>query len=352
MNPGSIWVILVPYYNQMTDLTELRFSKMKSEISKSFWKQLSFGEMKTVGRDFTWTNGPHSSGLHSQCAKELDEVCLTEPNARRLLDTELYGILPEGVFHLSNLESLDLSQNPRLNVRFPRTKWNSSASLTKLHLYGVNFTGRIPESFSHLTSLLYLDMSYSNLSGSIPKPLWNLTNIEALFLDDNHLEGPISHLLRFEKISGKIQEFKSKTLSEVALNQNQLQGPIPKSLLNQQTLAMLLLSQNNFSGQIASTICNLKKLEVLDLGSNNLNGTIPTCLGGPYDDYVMTITTKELDFDSVPIATTNMIVDLSRNTFEGRIPNIIGDLVGLRTLNLSHNDLGGFKSKMLLVMQI
>uniref|UniRef100_A0A3Q7EBC7 Uncharacterized protein n=1 Tax=Solanum lycopersicum TaxID=4081 RepID=A0A3Q7EBC7_SOLLC len=34
-----------------------------------------------------------------------------------------------------------------------------------------------------------------------------------------------------------------------------------------------------------------------------------------------------------------MIINLSKNRFEGHIPNIIGDLVGLRTLNLSHNAL-------------
>ncbi|KAM3217916.1 hypothetical protein P3L10_022445 [Capsicum annuum] len=78
--------------------------------------------------------------------------------------------------------------------------------------------------------------------------------------------------------NGKIQEFKSKTLFYVILKQNQLQGPIPKSLLDQKDLEILILSQNNFSGQIASAIYNLKTLMLLDLGRNHLNGTIPHCL--------------------------------------------------------------------------
>ncbi|KAL3347290.1 hypothetical protein AABB24_021125 [Solanum stoloniferum] len=94
----------------------------------------------------------------------------------QLSDTQICGILPKRVFHLSNLESLDLSENPQLTVRFPTTKWNSSASLMELHLSHVNFTGRIPESFSHLTSL------------------------HKLYLDNNHLEGPNSQFLRFEKL--------------------------------------------------------------------------------------------------------------------------------------------------------
>ncbi|PHT40242.1 hypothetical protein CQW23_19096 [Capsicum baccatum] len=36
-----------------------------------------------------------------------------------------------------------------------------------------------------------------------------------------------------------------------------------------------------------------------------------------------------------------MIIDLSRNRFEGYLPSIIGDLAGLHTLNLSHNGLEG-----------
>ncbi|KAH0706180.1 hypothetical protein KY290_012003 [Solanum tuberosum] len=461
------------------------------------------------------------------------------------------------LFQLSNLKRLDLSCNnftgslisPKfgefsslthldLSVRFPTTKWNSTASLMYLRLYDVNITDRIPESFSHLTSLLVLDMSDCNLSGSITKPLWNLTNIEFLDLGNNHLKGPISLFSRFGKLKelslrnnnfdgqlefnrswtqleslqipsnyltgsipsngsglqnlkwldyGKIQEFKSKTLDFVSLKQNKLEGPIPNSLLNQPILTYLLLSHNNISGQIASAICNLKALILLELRSNNLEGTIPHCLGemneylwnldlsnnslsgtininfsignsfrvislhgnkltgkvppslinckyltlldlgnnqlndtfpnwlgnlpdlqilslrsnkfhGPikssgntdlfarlqildlssngfsgnlpislfgnlqsmkkidestttpeyvsdefagYYDYLTTITTKGQDYNSVRILDSNMIINLSKNRFEGHIPNIIGDLVGLRTLNLSHNVLEG-----------
>ncbi|KAK4380298.1 hypothetical protein RND71_002160 [Anisodus tanguticus] len=74
--------------------------------------------------------------------------------------------------------------------------------------------------------------------------------------------------------TGKIQDFKSKILGAVVLRDNQLQGPIPKSLLNQHSLVSLILSQNNLSGQIASAICNLKTLQVLDLGSNYLKGIV------------------------------------------------------------------------------
>ncbi|KAK6802349.1 hypothetical protein RDI58_000129 [Solanum bulbocastanum] len=563
------------------DLSDSSFTGLiPSEICR-----LSKLHVLRIGGRYELSLGPHNFELLLKNLTQLRELHLYDVNISstipsnfsshlttiQLSDTELRGILPVRVFHLSNLESLDLLYNPQLTVRFPTTKWNSSASLMKLYIYDVNFTGRIPESFSHLTGLHELDMGYSNLAGPIPKPLWNLTHVEWLSLSDNHLEGPISQFSRFAKLrvlylgynnfdgrleflsfnrnwtklrvldfssnyltgpiptnvsglqnllwlklssnhlngtipswifslpslsllhlsdnhfSGKIQEFKSNTLSEVDLRQNQLQGPLPNSLLNLPNLEFLLLSHNNISGQIASTICNLKTLVALDLGSTNLEGTIPKCLvemnkylwnldlsnnslsgtintnlsvenyfrvirlngnkltgkvprslinckyltlldlgnnqlndtfpnwlgnlpdlqilslrsnkfHGPikssgntnlfarlqildlssngfsgnipislfgnlqamkkidestrnpeyvsdqfadYYDYLTTITTKGQDYDSVRILASNMIIDLSMNRFEGRIPNIIGDLIRLRTLNLSHNVLEG-----------
>ncbi|KAK6802783.1 hypothetical protein RDI58_000566 [Solanum bulbocastanum] len=339
--------------------------------------------------------------------------------------TQLYGVLPERVFHLSNLESLDLSDNLQLTIKFPTTKWNSSASLMELYLYSVNVTGRIPESFGHLTSLSKLDLLSCNLSGSIPKPLWNLTNIELLDLGNNHLEGPISDLLRFGKLrslslrnnnfdvqleflsfkriwtqleeldfssnfltgpipsnvsgmqnlqflflssnhlnktipswifslpslydldlsnnhfSGNIQEFKSRTLHRVSLKQNQLQGPIPKSLLNQHDLYYLLLSHNKLSGLIDSTVCNLTSLQVLDLGSNNLEGTIPLCLGEMSILRVLDLSNNSLGGTintTFSIGNVLGVMKFDGNKLEGKFPQLI-NCKYLEVLDLGNNEL-------------
>ncbi|KAL3347461.1 hypothetical protein AABB24_021236 [Solanum stoloniferum] len=351
-----------------------------------------------------------------------------------LLNTQLYGILPEGVFHLSNLESLDLSENPQLTVRFPTTKWNSSASLMELYLRSVNATGRIPESFGYLTSLRTLRIASCNLSGSIPKPLWNLTNIEDLDLDDNHLEGPISDFFRFGKLwwlslgnnnfdgqleflsfnrswtqlgkldfssnfltgpipsnvsgmqnlyslilssnhlngtipswifslpslaglhlndnhfSGNIQEFKSKTLTRVSLKQNQLQGPSPKSLLNQRDLHYLVLSHNNLSGEIASTICNLKTLQVLDLGSTNLEGTIPLCLGEMSELMILDLSNNSLSGTintTFSIGNELVVIKFDGNKLEGKVPQSLINCRYLEVLDLGTNKLSDIFPKWL-----
>ncbi|XP_059294907.1 receptor-like protein 9DC1 isoform X2 [Lycium ferocissimum] len=224
-----------------------------------------------------------------------------------LSDTQLFGILPERVFHLSNLEYLDLSPNPQLTVWFPTTKWNSSISLMYLYLGEVNFTGEIPDSFSYLTSLQRLIMISSNLTGPFPKPIWNLTSIKC-----------------------------------VELKHNQLQGPIPKSLLNQQSLEYLLLSQNNLSGKIDSTICNLKTVKVLDLGSNNLKGTIPQCLGEMSELETFDLRNNSL---SGTINTTfrfgNRLIgfNLRRNKLEGEVPRSLINCKHLEVVDLGNNEL-------------
>ncbi|PHT32890.1 hypothetical protein CQW23_29227 [Capsicum baccatum] len=61
---------------------------------------------------------------------------------------------------------------------------------------------------------------------------------------------------------------------------------------------------------------------------------------GYYQDSV-TLVTKGLEYEVVSILSLYTAVDFSSNRFEGHIPGIIGDLIALRVLNLSHNELQG-----------
>ncbi|KAH0780549.1 hypothetical protein KY290_000147 [Solanum tuberosum] len=247
--------------------------------------------------------------------------------------TQLHGVFPERVLHLSNLESLDLSYNPQLTVRFPTIKWNSSASLMELHLSGVNITGTIPESFGHLTSLHELDMGYSNLAGPIPKPLWNLTHIESLLLRDNHLEGPIPQFSRFEK------------LRELSLRNNNLDGRLEFLSFNSswsQLLEWLDFSSNSITGPIPSNVSGLQNLQRLDLSSNYLNGTIPSWIFSLPSLYLLylsnnTFSGKIQEFKSNALS----LVYLNQNQLEGPIPNSLLNQPSLRFLLLSHNNISG-----------
>ncbi|XP_015164691.1 receptor-like protein 12, partial [Solanum tuberosum] len=141
---------------------------------------------------------------------------------------------------------------------------------------------------------------------------------------------------------GKIQEFRSQTFFSVSVKQNQLEGPIPKSLLNQQRLGFLLLSQNNFSGHISSTICNLKTLMVLDLGNNNLNRAIPQCLGEMSAVLVLDLSNNNLSGTiNTTFSTGNSldIIKLDGNKLQGKVPRSLINCKYLKLLDLGNNEL-------------
>nr|CAA05265.1 Hcr9-4A [Solanum habrochaites] len=290
--------------------------------------------------------GPHNFELLLKNLTQLRELNLDSVNISSTIPsnfsshltnlwlpyTELRGVLPERVFHLSDLEFLHLSGNPQLTVRFPTTKWNSSASLMKLYVDSVNIADRIPESFSHLTSLHELDMGYTNLSGPIPKPLWNLTNIESLFLDDNHLEGPIPQLPRFEK------------LNDLSLGYNNLDGGLEFLYSNRSwtELEILDFSSNYLTGPIPSNVSGLRNLQLLHLSSNHLNGTIPSWIFSLPSLVVLdlsnnTFSGKIQEFKSKTLIT----VTLKQNKLKGPIPNSLLNQQSLSFLLLSHNNISG-----------
>ncbi|MCE2055332.1 hypothetical protein HAX54_042426 [Datura stramonium] len=307
----------------------------------------------------------------------------------RLPQTQLYGVLPERVFHLSNLSFLDLSKNYQLIVRFPVTKWNSSASLKDLYLNDVNFT-KVPKPLSSFfgpirlfnenwTQLESLHLSSNSLTGPIPSDVSGFQSLKFLLLSSNNLNGTIpswisslpslTYLdLSNNHFSGKIQEFKSENLFWIDLGENHLQSPIPNSLLNQSGLMFLNLSSNNFSDNIkfsmfsSSSILgtldlsdnsfswtnenrvkysNLLRLYKLDLSSNLLQGSLPI---PPMSVKYYFISHNNI-CGEIPSTICNLqflrILDLASNSLKGEIPSCLGNMSTVEVLDMRHNDLSG-----------
>ncbi|PHU08893.1 hypothetical protein BC332_20753 [Capsicum chinense] len=163
------------------------------------------------------------------------------------------------------------------------TKWNSSTSLMNLYLSSMKFNGKIPESMGYLTSLHDLDMSSGDneLNDTFPKWLGTLRNLKLLSLKSNKLHGPI------------------------------------KASKNKKLFA---------------------QLQIMDLLSNLFSGNLPVNI---FENFQAMKIFDENVRDPGSSFDTNIIINLSKNKFEGYIPSIIGDLTVLCTLNLSHNHLEG-----------
>ncbi|XP_069148370.1 receptor-like protein Cf-9 [Solanum lycopersicum] len=312
--------------------------------------------------------GPHDFEMLLQNLTQLRELHLTSINISSTIppnfsshlttlslgSTGLYGIIPESIFHLPRLETLVLQNNDQLSGYFPKTKWNSSASLVELDLSGVNFSCHLPESVGYLTSLHSLSLKKCNLRGPIPESLSNLTHILDMDLSDNSLNGTIPSgmfslpslnrlVLSNNHVSGMFEDSKSNSLTWIDLSNNQLQGHLPNSIQNLVNLTGLILSLNNLSGHVdVSFFADLKQLCYLDLSYNRIaftnenkhNVTLP---GSLMSLRLAACEVKELEF--LRSAKLLWHLDLSNNKIEGKIPDWAWSnwMYSLKHLNLSHN---------------
>ncbi|WOG86609.1 hypothetical protein DCAR_0205826 [Daucus carota subsp. sativus] len=304
----------------------------------------------------------------------------------RVLDlggTGLYGALPEEVFHLPNLEVLDINNgNINLNVILPKVKWGCSGSLQHLIFVGINLSRGMPDSIALLESLATLVLCNCNMSGSIPKSIGNLRRLTKLDLSLNHLNSQIPNGLAYTNLrvldlsynnlsgllptslfeltslktleiscnglKGQLHEFDSSKsqLEHFSCKNNLLYGQIPQLFSGLVNLSKLDLSSNNFSGILDIEMFSpLKYLSTLSLSYNNISlrstgmATLP-----PKLKYLYLSSCNMKDFSRVSKDAENIkYVDLSYNQIDGVIPHWIG-LVGrdsLSYLNLSHNSIQG-----------
>ncbi|XWS51772.1 hypothetical protein CRYUN_Cryun11dG0011800 [Craigia yunnanensis] len=298
------------------------------------------------------------------------------------LDLSWTSFSTELIDSIDNLQSLEhlVVSNAFFSGGLPDSTGNL-VSLKHMDLYNSKISGSIPRSLGNLSQLRYLILSRNRFSRQLPSSLTNLTELEVLHIHDNILEGSIpdevtvflnlidldlstnlfngtlpswlyvasslKHISLFEnQLSGQIKEFHCKSVEEIYLENNKLQGLIPSSISQLVNLTYLGLSSNNLSGTLEfGMFSKFQNLQFLDVSQNspslNCNGTsadftlpnlqtllLPSCNINEFPQFLRS--SKRL-----------RDLDLSNNKIYGKIPNWMWDVGNdsLSYLNLSYNSL-------------
>ncbi|CAN1134286.1 Receptor-like protein 6 [Linum perenne] len=290
-------------------------------------------------------------------APEFTNVTSSVLDTLDLSSNSMEGSIPRSIFELRSLKEILLSSN-RFNGSVQLNWIRSLQNLTTLDLSYNNLT--IDASGNSSTSSSFpqfgtLKLASSNLR-MFPK-LGNQTWLANLDLSDNNIEGilprwilestTLSHLnLSHNHLTGLEVPISLPRLIVLDMHDNQLQGDIP-IIPSSSFMAYVDYSRNFFNGSIPAEISNYLSLaNFFSLSNNSLTGAIPTSICTAAFLGVLDLSNNKLN-DTIPnclmenINNTLAVLNLRDNKLSGNIPDRFQESCSLETLDLSKNQLEG-----------
>ncbi|CAN1759064.1 Receptor-like protein 50 [Linum perenne] len=298
-----------------------------------------------------------------------------------LSNCELIGTFPKKIAQsLTLLETLDLSSN-HLQGPIPRSLFELP-SLRVLFLSSNRFRGSVQLSWIHtLQNLTWFDLSYNNLtvgasinnsftSSTFPQlvtlglascnlrtfpELGNLSELSELDLSDNNINGVVPrwimepttlvqlNLSHNNLVGFEVHHFSSHHSLVLDMHDNQLEGNFPSI----PSPYYLDFSHNHFSGSFPTEFFNNQYFRAffLSLSNNRLTGTIPTSICNASFLEVVDFSNNYLN-GTIPSCLSKdlnhlSVLDLRGNMLSGKIPDTFQASCALQTLDLSNNQLEG-----------
>ncbi|TYI38404.1 hypothetical protein ES332_A02G024800v1 [Gossypium tomentosum] len=319
----------------------------------------------------------------------------------------LSGPIPNCIGKMNALYLLDLQGN---NFSGMLPKLSKATHLYILKVSENRLAGKLPRSLAECIQLEVLDVGSNMMNDTFPFWLQKLPYLKVLILRENRFYGQIKHLkykfvfpnldvldIASNQFSGElsIDFLQASRLRSLKIGGNKLEGRLSTSLANftalevldlgnnmvhdtfpfwlekLPSLKVLILRANRFYGTITkfNSKNGFPNLRILDIASNNFSGNLSieflqslkammqitnddkaklVYIGEQYYQDSVTIFNKGIGLFYQKILTTLTCLDLSNNSFHGRIPEEIQMLRSLKVLNLSYNS---FSAKIPVALQ-
>ncbi|GJX03080.1 leucine-rich repeat protein, partial [Tanacetum coccineum] len=323
------------------DLSENNFTQIEDV---GIWRQRHLKELRVSFNQFKIILMDSPKNI-SECSQYSFE--------RLHLDVSLKGPIPESLGRLRLLEELDLSYN-QLTESF-----GSLTALTYLNLGHNQLTGHIPTSLGRLVSLQLFRVRSNSLNGTVPVSIGQLTKLRDLDISENSLEGVITEahfaklsMLKYLYTSSQFivsHEWKPPfQLINADLSSSKIINGFPEWLRTQKKLRSLSLSNASITGPLPTWLRKMPIFYLLDLSHNKLSGPL-TNLPNEGSVYVSKMSAlflqDNLFNESIPISLCRRIdleyLNLARNRLSGKLPNCLGNMRNLYTMQFSSNQLSG-----------
>ncbi|KFK25090.1 hypothetical protein AALP_AA8G064800 [Arabis alpina] len=282
-----------------------------------------------------WSNTSSSSPTHH--CNWTGITCTRAPSlyvsSINLQSLNLSGEISDSICNLPYLTHLDLSQN-FFNQPIP-LHLSRCLTLETLNLSTNLIWGPIPDQISEFSSLQVLDLSSNHVEGKIPEDLGLLFNLQVLNLGSNLLTGSVPSSV------GKLSDLVVLDLSE----NRYLVSEIPSFIGKLDKLEELLLHRSGFHGEIPTSFVGLTSLRILDLCLNNLTGEVTRSIVASLKNLVSLDVSQNKLSGSFPsgVCSGKKLINLSlhSNSFDGLLPNSIGECLSLERFQVQNNGFSG-----------
>ncbi|KAL6570544.1 hypothetical protein OROGR_000094 [Orobanche gracilis] len=273
----------------------------------------------------------NENALTCVCTFENNTVCHVV--SILLKAQNLNGSVPRELVRLPFLQEIDLTRN-YLNGTIP-PEWGSM-NLVNISLLGNRVTGSIPRALANITTLANLTLEYNQLSGSIPPEFGNLPQIEKLLFTSNNLTGELpANLARLS------------TLKDFRIGDNNFRGSIPSFIQNWTTIEKLVIQGSGLTGPIPAGIASLTRLTDLKyhvlrlfvMLKDNLSSFVIRL--NLWVKRISDLSGNESTFPPLSNMRKLKTLILRSCNIVGQLPSYIGEMTGLKVLDLSFNKLSG-----------